>query len=121
MTSTPVCQSTRTAMIGAPIDLGERFPVAPQRNIRRPIVAKQRFSRTAAEAAKQDGVDTRTVTVRRIGHLMAPVESPISYTWTDEARARATKFVMYALQAEFEGDNAAALSWAYAARCVLVG
>lgn len=38
----------------------------PARNIRRPQVAKARFSRTAAQAAAQDGVDT-SVTVRRIG------------------------------------------------------
>lgn len=37
----------------------------PVARIRRPQVAKQRFSRTAREAALQDGVDTRTVTVRR--------------------------------------------------------
>lgn len=64
MTSTPVHQSTRTASIGADLDLTERFPVAPTRNIRKPIVAKRPFSRTPAAAAKQDGVDTTTVTRR---------------------------------------------------------
>jgi len=41
--------------------------VRPERiaKIRRPQVAKQRFSRTPAQAALEDGVDT-TVTVRRV-------------------------------------------------------
>ena len=64
-TNLPVHQSTATAQISAKVDLSERLThPGTTRSIRRPITANQPFSRTAARAAKQDGVDTRTVTVR---------------------------------------------------------
>lgn len=56
--------------------LAEVDPQAPAK-IRRPQVAKQRFSRSAAQARREDGVDT-TVTVRRIG-VPAMTPAPLEF------------------------------------------
>ena len=59
----PVHQSTSTASIGAALDLNEKFHLGG-RAYRKPIVAKQPFSRSPRRAALEDGVDTRSITVR---------------------------------------------------------